>query len=401
MDTLPVDVLHHLVVIGMIRGKDLIALCRTYWKISRKINAQNGILFKRLLKSEFGVESSRNHREEYAKWTYSCVYYQFMDNEVHKVDEVPGVRSVTRMDNDLYILNSSRSLWKRGIYSKTAEWLHADVVQISSSERHVAFIDAEGQVWTFGRGMEGQLGYDSRSQFKPRMIEGFRNIKQVACGNLHTAFIDAEGQVWTFGRGLHGRLGHGFDMDFYAPRMIRGFKGVRRIACGGAHTVFLDAEGRPWTFGLGDHGQLGNGEDITTRKFAIEQFEPLLIEGFENLREIYCGYEQTAFIDQDGALWTFGDGQCSQLGHRNEKIYNKPTRVNYFRESRIKSFMSCYDRVFFIDERDDVWYAGTIPRKGGVTGPLMTTGGIVRVEKFGKLRWIYQDQVKNLTVFLK
>jgi len=48
-EKMPKDVFHHLVLTGGIRGKDLLALCSANREIRRKCDADDGILFKKLL----------------------------------------------------------------------------------------------------------------------------------------------------------------------------------------------------------------------------------------------------------------------------------------------------------------------------------------------------------------
>ena len=54
-------------------------------------------------------------------------------------------------------------------------------------------------------------------------------VVQMAAGREHTTVLTSDGEVRTFGRGLDGQLGHGRLDDELAPRSLRAL-GVRRQA---------------------------------------------------------------------------------------------------------------------------------------------------------------------------
>jgi len=65
---MPKDVFHHLVLTGNLAGKDLIAVCGVNRDISRKCDADDQLIFRRLLLKEFGLKKyDRSPRELYRK----------------------------------------------------------------------------------------------------------------------------------------------------------------------------------------------------------------------------------------------------------------------------------------------------------------------------------------------
>jgi len=166
-----------------------------------------------------------------------------------------------------------------------------NVKQVSCGFSHTAFIDSQGHIWTVGDDYYGQLGHGRIGSMtvKPAAIQNFRGIRQVSCGERHTAFIDSNGCVWTFGNGGNGRLGHGDLLDRSVPTMIEGFMNIKQISCGYNHTALIDTQTRVWTFGHAHKGQLGH-------EYQFDQLRPKMIQGFQNVERVECGYDCTMFI---------------------------------------------------------------------------------------------------------
>ena len=85
------------------------------------------------------------------------------------------------------------------------------------------------------------------------MVEGLLGVKvaQVAARDHHTVICTAEGRVWTFGNGVDSQLGHGGNADEMLPRIVEGLVGVKvaHVAAGVAQTVICTSEGRVLAFG--------------------------------------------------------------------------------------------------------------------------------------------------------
>lgn len=62
-------------------------------------------------------------------------------------------------------------------------------------------------VYTWGRGEDGQLGLgDTSDQDEPTYVDALRGVgvRQIACGSGHTVVLSTEGEVFTWGRGDDG-----------------------------------------------------------------------------------------------------------------------------------------------------------------------------------------------------
>ena len=103
----------------------------------------------------------------------------------------------------------------------------------------------------------GQLGLgDTVQRSKPANAVTMNGISVVAlcCGGQHVAAVQANGCVWTWGRNDFGQLGHGDNSTRTIPVDIRNSDvlGISRVACGFSHTFLLsgldpcEAQARRW-----------------------------------------------------------------------------------------------------------------------------------------------------------
>lgn len=91
----------------------------------------------------------------------------------------------------------------------------ADVMcasEISAGDLHSTVVTTDGDVYSWGDGLTGCLGHGNReTETKPKRVEWFktRHVKAIAvsCGLWHTLVLSDIGDVYTFGRNDDGQLG--------------------------------------------------------------------------------------------------------------------------------------------------------------------------------------------------
>ncbi|KAF6137255.1 hypothetical protein GIB67_036292 [Kingdonia uniflora] len=92
-------------------------------------------------------------------------------------------------------------------------------------------------------------------------------LVDIAAGGWHSTALTNEGEVYGWGRGEHGRLGFGDDKSSkMVPQKVQLLvdEDIVQVSCGGTHSVALTRDGRMFSFGRGDHGRLGYGRKVTT-----------------------------------------------------------------------------------------------------------------------------------------
>lgn len=189
-------------------------------------------------------------------------------------------------------------------------------------------------LWMWGEG--GQLG-------KVSALSGV-NVTAIALGSSHAAVLTGSGLVLTWGANDYGQLGTGDEVAHSAPRVVSALARsarVRLLACGPRYTAVVSAAGELYTWGQNQpsstpsrfydswlnagarehaderrrlrewqqarEGELGGGQDAGGAQPQLDSCCGL------GVRELACGTEHMAIVDEAGEiyLWGYNDqGQC-------------------------------------------------------------------------------------------
>jgi len=192
---------------------------------------------------------------------------------------------------------------------------------------------ADGTVWAWGRNDSGQLGAGATSPSPnptPAQVAGLPPILKIASGGSqggnpyggHVAALDTNGNVWTWGANNMSQLGHSASASFTAtPAQVPGVTAVD-IAVGSWHTLALRADGTLMAWGLNDHGQLGDG---TTTTASI----PTPVSSLGVVGAIAAGYKFSVAVLTDGTVWAWGQNNLGQLGNAGAgAISTTPVQVS-------------------------------------------------------------------------
>jgi hypothetical protein len=173
-------------------------------------------------------------------------------------------------------------------------------------------------------------GYSGRGCPTPQPLPSFPPrspkvlVREVAAGMWHAVFGAADGSAWSCGTNEHGRLGHGAPAvgSEARPRRIeslaKGGVAVTRVAAAGWHSAFVGDDGLLYTCGYGEAMRLGH-PDVENRsvpaRVAAMSATPagLLAEG-EVVVGVALGHWHTAALTSRGAVWGFGNNKFGQLG---------------------------------------------------------------------------------------
>lgn len=115
-------------------------------------------------------------------------------------------------------------------------------------------------------------GAENTSLALPTLVPGIKNVVSIAAGSNHLVAVTAEGKIYTWGVGEQGQLGrkiigrHSTDSSL-TPRAInfrpkkKSTKFVKAF-CGSYHTFLLHESNTLYAFGLNNYGQLGIGREV-------------------------------------------------------------------------------------------------------------------------------------------
>uniref|UniRef100_A0A0A9VNP3 HECT-type E3 ubiquitin transferase n=2 Tax=Lygus hesperus TaxID=30085 RepID=A0A0A9VNP3_LYGHE len=221
----------------------------------------------------------------------------------------------------------------------TLQTVFVKKVAVNSGGKHCLALSAEGDVYSWGEGEDGQLGHGNKSMCdRPCIIEALRgkNVVDIACGGAHSAAITANGELYTWGKGRYGRLGHGDSENQLKPKLIEALLGyhVFDVACGSgdAQTLCITEDDSVWSWGDGDYGKLGRGGSDGCKI-------PLKIESLAGLgvMKVECGSQFSVALTRSGSVYTWGKGDYHRLGHGSDDHVRRPRKVASLQGKKIIS----------------------------------------------------------------
>ncbi|KAI5628041.1 alsin, partial [Silurus asotus] len=114
---------------------------------------------------------------------------------------------------------------------------------LGNSEKESLLPSLSTEVWTWGRGQEGQLGHgDTLPGLQPLCIKSLNNkeVIKIAAGSCHSLALTAQCQVYSWGCNKLGQLGQ-MSSHNTVPQHVKMSDGIRvwDVAAGQAHTVLL------------------------------------------------------------------------------------------------------------------------------------------------------------------
>ncbi|MCD7465236.1 Ultraviolet-B receptor uvr8 [Datura stramonium] len=95
--------------------------------------------------------------------------------------------------------------------------------QISGGWRHTMALTSDGKLYGWGWNKFGQVGVDDNCDHCSPVQVKFPHDQKViliSCGWRHTLAVTERQNVFSWGRGTNGQLGHGESVDRYVPRII-------------------------------------------------------------------------------------------------------------------------------------------------------------------------------------
>ena len=257
-----------------------------------------------------------------------------------------------------------------------------DITAICSlNGSHYACLDSNGNVYTFGSNVCGQLGVgmdkDALDYTHIPQKVNLPPCKEVSCGDNFTICLSCDGFLYSFGQNSNGELGLGNNEEIYSsPQKFDFLENIEFIECGGHHTFCKTLNNEIYCWGLNEDGQLGLGntenqnipilcssllsEDVVDIKCGLfhslaltvnqnvlscgkNRSGQLGLEGaikdwnakissfqkipeFSEITRIECGSEHSISIDVHGNFYVFGSSEYSQLGLGDYREKYHPTK---------------------------------------------------------------------------
>jgi alpha-tubulin suppressor-like RCC1 family protein len=236
------------------------------------------------------------------------------------------------------------------------------IIQISCGDHHSAALNNNGELFTWGGGGQynrGQCGHGDLNEYEqPKRVDFFqvnnKKVVKIACGGYHTIILSENNELFAFGKGTYGQLGYGGSEDSVYPIQVKFNKiyenfekenskfdnnkinmldnllelnttmkmnngntteiSIKDIKCGGEHSIILSKFGRLYTFGHGYTGQLGLGN-------SKNYHAPMLVKSLlkNNIVSIAAGWSHSIILTDQNFLYVSGCGKYGELGLEDEE----------------------------------------------------------------------------------
>ena len=206
---------------------------------------------------------------------------------------------------------------------------HLEIRKIAAGGVHALALDSAGNVWSWGGGLEGQLGHGNKqNEIYPLLIDELKHmtVTEIAAGNEHSIVVTSEGSVLAWGNNRAGQLGVGDFEERLKPRYV--FVGmnerdpllestnpdpVTRVSCGAWHTV-VETSAPQALFVWGNK----SFEHVRLSDFSFAHMRPRLIA---------CSSTDIFVLTQHGELYCVSESR-------------EVRRVEDFNEKKVKGTYS-------------------------------------------------------------
>lgn len=157
---------------------------------------------------------------------------------------------------------------------------------------------------------------------------GIQSLIPIQMSNLTTKSVAQLKKIYKFlskttiylkGNNKYGQLGDPCKYLLKGNKLTN-FDNVTQISCGNQYTAFITDTLQIYTFGRAIFGKLGHGD-------GKNKWTPTPIPGFKNVIQVSCGFNHAALITNEGTIYTFGRNNRGQLGLRDTFNRSSPTQI--------------------------------------------------------------------------
>ena len=226
------------------------------------------------------------------------------------------------------------------------------ITQIAAGENHNVALDSNGNVWTWGRNNDYQIGNTRASQYTPYKVSNIPKVIKISAGNNNTMVITENNELYAWGLNAYGDLGLGTYTNKVLPKKVKGIHDIIDISGGKSHYIALNRAGEVFVTGSNLYGQLGIGNNEIGK---INEFQKIEIK--DKIGTIEAGDISNIATTVDGYVYTWGGNTYSTLGTGDKENKNVPTKLKDVKNIRQASTGKTH--TILRDGNNNVYVTGT------------------------------------------
>ncbi len=324
--------------------------------------------------------------------------------------------------------------------------------EVSAGDKYGIAVTTDGKVYVFGINGNKQLGFESdidkggiQESGYAIVKEDISNVERVSAGYVHTSVYKKDGNVFTWGDGIDGELGNGSNSPYFEAQLVgkniiktntnemvieveetanvdawinyfnlfenkestitfdvldssialidsntgalmgvaagrttiianetgtnniavikllvleKGTKPANttvsiepQVETSGSHVTMLKVDGTVWCYGIGTYGELGNGY-TNNSDLPVQALFP----AGTVITKIAVGENHNLALDSKGNVWAWGRNNYYQLGNTSTSNVLRPTKIDSL--SNIKDIACGSYSSFAVNEAGEVFSCG-------------------------------------------
>jgi alpha-tubulin suppressor-like RCC1 family protein len=203
-------------------------------------------------------------------------------------------------------------------------WIPADAMPYDTA----LAVDTTGRVWGWGNNYGGELCLGNTKVYTTPVELPFARVTALAGASNHVVY-DADGTVYTCGQNVDGDLGDGTMLSTTTPKLVAGLDGSRvtTLVAAFANSGALLADGEYLDWGYDADGQLGDGYLGRSSDVPVRVDLPDPVTQVAEGGSIWVN-GQTMVMLSNGSLWAWGADFHGQLG--NDVIGKQASPVRFY-----------------------------------------------------------------------
>lgn len=224
-----------------------------------------------------------------------------------------------------------------------------DVVELAAGDEHALAMISDGSLYAWGRNQRGQLGNGStKNGYSPKKISTPGEVMSFTAGDYNTALILTDGTLWMCGDNSRGQLGLKASDKPVTSFVQLPLQNVAQVSVGDYHVVALTEDGKVYTWGSNEYGQLGNWQ------LDDKESQPQLLVKMDNVRAVNAGDYHTFVLCHNGDLYAFGRNDNGQLGNGETANAYQPQLV----QTDVREMDTGYAHTVVVKNDGTIWGAG-------------------------------------------